>query len=217
MNIVFGSNGSLGNELVNTFLRNEKKVIGFDIQNGVNNQTIVIPSLTKSIQEIEKHFKYEIESISFCQGLTENGSKEDIFFSNYQMSRQILEKYLYSFSKKVSICFISSVHAIQSNEKNLDYAFSKSVLESYFKNLCLDEEFSQCSKTLIRLGAMESEMLKSNVKNFDEMITYLPSKSIISPIDLSKFIYDYHTNYKEMLNCSILNIENGISFKLSGE
>ena len=68
--------------------------------------------------------------------------------------------------------FISSIHAIQSNEKNLDYAFSKSVLESYFKNLCIDNKFSQFSKTLIRLGAMDSKMLEANVNNLDDMIKF---------------------------------------------
>lgn len=217
MNIVFGSNGALGNELFQAFLENDKKVIGFDIQNGVNKETVVIPSLTNTIEELKEYFKYDIESISFCQGLMEIGSKKDILFSNYEMSRLILENYFTSFSKNASFCFISSIHAIQSNEKNLDYAFSKSVLESYFKILCIDNKFSQFSKTLIRLGAMDSKMLEANVNNLDDMINYLPSKSVINPKDLSKFIYDYHTKYKKLLNCSVLNIENGISLKLSGE
>ena len=64
---------------------------------------------------------------------------------------------------------------------------------------------------------MESNMLKENVENLDKMIDNLPSKNIIQPQDLSEFIYDYHSNHKKVLNCSVLNIDNGITLKLSGD
>ena len=67
------------------------------------------------------------------------------------------------------------------------------------------------------IGAMESNMLKENVENLDKMIDNLPSKNIIQPQDLSEFIYDYHSNHKKVLNCSVLNIDNGITLKLSGD
>tara|TARA_B100000242_G_C43016064_1_gene472453 strand:- start:8 stop:661 length:654 start_codon:yes stop_codon:yes gene_type:complete len=217
MNIVFGSNGSLGKELFQKFLEKDKEVIGFDIKDGPNKETIVVPSLSNSINEIEEYMNFEIDSISFCQGLIDFPKNKDILFSNYKISREIIEKYWNKLKNDSSICFISSVHAVQSNESNLDYAFSKSVLESYFKNICLNSKYSHFSKTLLRLGAMESNMLKENVENLDKMIDNLPSKNIIQPQDLSEFIYDYHSNHKKVLNCSVLNIDNGITLKLSGD
>ena len=216
MNIVFGSNGSLGKELFQKFLEKDKEVIGFDIKDGPNKETIVVPSLSNSINEIEEYMNFEIDSISFAKDWS-IFLKIRIFIFKLQNFERNIEKYWNKLKNDSSICFISSVHAVQSNESNLDYAFSKSVLESYFKNICLNTKYSHFSKTLLRLGAMESNMLKENVENLDKMIDNLPSKNIIQPQDLSEFIYDYHSNHKKVLNCSVLNIDNGITLKLSGD
>ena len=70
---------------------------------------------------------------------------------------------------------------------------------------------------MLRIGAMDTPMLRRNVENISLIESELPSRRIISPSELAMLIYDIHLNYKYLLNCSILQIDGGVLYKLGSD
>ena len=70
-------------------------------------------------------------------------------------------------------------------------------------------------KAMLRLGAMDTSMLKKNVSDLDELANSLPSGKVLEPKKIAEFIFDIHTKYTSEFNSSILQIDGGVLFKLA--
>jgi short-subunit dehydrogenase len=221
MNIVTGSAGGLGKALYEEFKKNKKDVFGIDIRDSEYTDLQIDFNNLNSLNTIVKNVKFKLSSISFCHAIgnsikeIKKYDEETFRFVNAESNYILLKLLLDNYNFKGSAVFTSSIHSQLTNSQSSNYALSKVYLEGLYKKMCLDENFKDIKMILLRLGAMNTSMLLQNVDDVDKLKESLPSKKIIEPNIVAKFIFDFHEIYKNDFNCSILNIDNGASFQLS--
>lgn len=220
MNIVTGSSGGLGEKVYKAFEDNELPVLGIDIKESSCTDIVSDLSSIKSVENIIKQFEGQIDSITFSHAIG-NSIKEieeyDISqfkYINAESNLDFLTHTNHLLGKNSSVVFLSSVHAIATNSSSGTYALSKNYLESIYRYVCLENQKYKFKKCMLRIGAMDTPMLHRNVEDIGLLERELPSENIILPIDLAKLVIDIHLNYKDLLNCSILQIDGGVLYKL---
>lgn len=220
MNIVTGSSGGLGEKVYNAFKEKGLSVLGIDLEESKSTDIVLDLSNKESIESILKDFEGPIDSITFSHAIG-NSKKEieyyDIFQYKYVNAESNLDFLTHAnnlLGKNSSVVFLSSVHAIATNSSSGAYALSKNNLESIYRYVCLENKKYEFNKCLLRIGAMDTPMLHRNVEDISLLEKELPSEQIISPSELAKLVIDIHLNYKYLLNCSILQIDGGVLYKL---
>ena len=221
MNIITGSSGGLGRELFKLFSNNNLPIFGIDIES--SNSTSLELDLSNKAKVIEELSKIDqkIDSITFTHAIGNSKEEVDTFsfedyrFVNAESNLEIISLLKNKLSSDSSIVFISSVHSVLTNHQSNNYALSKNYLEGIYKMICLDTEQYKFKKAMLRLGAMDTSMLKKNVSNLDELANSLPSGKVLEPKKIAEFIFDIHTKYSSEFNSSILQIDGGVLFKLA--
>ena len=219
MNIITGSSGGLGKSVYKLFLDNKLPVLGID---KVPSDTcdLTLDFLENTFEDLGNIVnKKNIDSITFCHAI--GNSIEEI--SKYNLTEYLkinalsnLDMYNYlkkNMNQNTSLVLISSIHGVSSNMQSNKYALSKSLLESVFKMMSLEENPE--SLTLLRLGAINTEMLEKNVVNIESLINSIPAKKILQPDEIASLIFDIHTKYSSLMNKSILQIDGGVLLKLA--
>lgn len=221
MNIITGSAGGLGQMVYKEFIKNNKKVLGIDIKESETTDLQLDLSESKNLEFALEKIYEEVDSITFCHALGNSKSNiinfdsEKYKYVNAESNFFFLDLVFNKFSIEPTVVFISSIHSQLTNSQSGNYALSKLYLEGLFRQYCLDQKYKKISKLLIRLGAMETPMLLDNINDLNKLKNNLPSKNILDPVKISKFIFNFHNTYKKDFDCSILNIDNGVSFQLS--
>ena len=100
------------------------------------------------------------------------------------------------------------MHAVSSNTQNLYYSSSKAALEAAMRNLALNK--SNNSYYVIRLGATDTQKLRENIPNLESISSILPNSKIFSKEEVSKFIFTLNSQFKNLLNGAVLQIDNGV-------
>ena len=221
MNIITGSSGGLGRELFKLFFNNNLPVLGIDIESSSSTSLeLDLSNKKKVIEELSKIEK-KIDSLTFTHAIGNSKDEVDTFsfedyrFVNAESNLEIISLLNNKLSSESSVVFISSVHSVLTNHQSNNYALSKNYLEGIYKMICLDTEQYKFKKAMLRLGAMDTSMLKKNVSDLDELANSLPSGKVLEPKKIAEFIFDIHTKYKSELNSSILQIDGGVLFKLA--
>lgn len=220
MNIVTGSSGGLGRHIYDEFKISDLPVLGIDKIESTTTDYTVDLSENKYIKHLAKEINMKIDSITFAHAIGNSKKEIDTFslskyrFINADSNLSILEEFSNNLSKKTSVVFISSVHSIATNKQSGSYAVSKKYLESLYRYICLNDSKFKFNKCLLRIGAMNTNMLTNNIDDLDGLKLELPSKKIIEPKDLAKLIFDIHIKYSKLLDCSILQIDGGVLLKL---
>ncbi|MEL0245503.1 MAG: SDR family oxidoreductase [Flavobacteriaceae bacterium] len=219
MNIITGSSGGLGKVIYKKFKKLNLPVLGIDVVQ--TNYTDIVTDLSshKNIQSLSKEIKFKIDTITFAHAL--GNSKNEINSYNLNQYRYInadsnldfLLQFSSQFTSETSVAFLSSVHSIATNSQSGNYAISKQNLESIYRYITLNNSEFNFNKCMFRIGAMDTPMLRNNVENLDTLKKEIPSKKIIEPKALADLIIDFHLNYKQLLNCSILQIDGGVLYK----
>ena len=221
MNIITGSSGGLGRELFKLFFNNNLPVLGIDIESSSSTSLeLDLSNKKKVIEELSK-IDQKIDSITFTHAIGNSKEEVDTFsfedyrFVNAESNLDIISLLKNKLSSDSSVVFISSVHSVLTNHQSNNYALSKNYLEGIYKMICLDTEQYKFKKAMLRLGAMDTSMLKKNVSDLDELANSLPSGKVLEPKKIAEFIFDIHTKYSSEFNSSILQIDGGVLFKLA--
>ena len=220
MNIVTGSSGGLGKLVYEEFQKSDSPVVGIDILSSSTTDIVTDLSEFKNINNLTKKISSNINSITFTHAIGNSTKEIDSYslsqykYINADSNLDFLEEFSSNLNENASVVFISSVHSIATNKQSGSYSISNQNLESLYRFICLDNSKFNFKKCMLRIGAMNTNMLTNNVNDLDGLIKEVPSESIIEPENLAKFIIDVHSNYKYLLDCSILQIDGGVLFKL---
>lgn len=220
MNIVTGSSGGLGKFVYDEFKKLNLPVLGLDKVGSPTTDFIVDLSEAKKIRNLSKKINSKIDSITFTHAIgnsqkeVENYSLNQYSYINAESNLDFLEEFSKSLEETSSVIFISSIHSKATNKQSGSYAVSKQYLESIYRQLCLDNSNYIFNKCLLRIGAMDTKMLSNNVDDLSKLADEIPSKKIIRPQSLANLITNIHLNHNNLLNCSILQIDGGVLFKL---
>lgn len=223
MNIVTGSSGGLGRYVYEELKKLNLPVFGIDILDCPTTDLLVDLSELKNIKNLSKKIDSKIDSITFTHAAGNSKNEINKFnlnqfrYINAESNLDLLEEFKASMNNNASIVFISSVHSIATNKQSGGYSTSKAYLENLYRYICLDDSKINFNKCLLRIGAMDTKMLSDNVEDLNQLKLDIPSKKIIDPKDLANFIVNIHLNFKHLLNCSVLQIDGGVLFKLGTE
>jgi len=221
MNIVTGSAGGLGKFVYEQFTDNNKEVLGLDIVDSPSTDLKINLADKNEIRELFEKIDSKVESITFSHAVgnsINNLKKYDetyYRFVNAESNFYMLDQLQNKLKKEASIIFISSVHSQLTNNESSNYALSKVYLEGLYRRFCLQNNPTNIRKSLIRLGAMDTNMLRENIDSIDQLTLALPSKNLINPDVVADFIFNFHSKYKLDFDCSILQIDNGVGYQLS--
>jgi len=69
----------------------------------------------------------------------------------------------------------------------------------------------------VRLGATDTELLRENVNDIENLRKSLPSGKLFEPENVAELIYDVNTKHKTLFNGGHLQIDQGVLSKLSTE
>ena len=94
------------------------------------------------------------------------------------------------------------------NSKNLIYSSSKAALEAAMRGYAINK--SNNSYYSIRLGATDTKKLRENVSDIDLLNSLLPSGKIFNKEDISNFIFSLNSEFKNLMNGAVLQIDNGV-------
>lgn len=209
MNLIFGSASGIGNELYGKYKKNNKRVFGIDkIPSTTTDFIFDLSSLDNVNQLIEAVNQFELESITFCAS---NQNNDDAITNIFNTNVLTFMEFLNSVNDKLNncvICAISSVHSISTNSKNLIYSSSKAALEAAMRGYAINK--SNNSYYSIRLGATDTKKLRENVSDIDLLNSLLPSGKIFNKEDVSNFIFSLNSEFKNLMNGAVLQIDNGV-------
>jgi len=216
MNIIFGSASGIGNSLYQTYKSNKQDVYGIDIlESEATDFVFNLENIgnVKDIVKLTNNFK--IQSITFCvANQNQNDNVSNIFNTNVLSFLEFLNEVNSNLNNCV-ISAISSVHAVSSNPNNLYYASSKAALESGIKNFAIRK--SNNAFYVVRLGATDTKKLRQNVESIDSINSILPGGKIFDETEVSNFIFTLNSNFKNLLNGAIIQIDNGVLSMLKTE
>jgi NAD(P)-dependent dehydrogenase (short-subunit alcohol dehydrogenase family) len=223
MNIVTGSSGGLGKEVYKAFKDKGLPVLGIDLKKSDFTDIVLDLSNKEVLKSILAQFDSRVDSITFSHAI--GNSKKEIEeyelnqykYINAESNLDFLIHINHLLKKNSSVVFLSSVHSIATNSSSGAYALSKNNLESIYRFICLDNKNYKFNKCMLRIGAMDTPMLHKNVENIGLLESELPSERVISPSELAMLIFDIHLHYKYLLNCSILQIDGGVLYKLGSD
>ena len=221
MNIVTGSAGGLGKYVYKQFIDKNLEVLGLDIAESPSTDLKINIANKNELQELFEKIDSKVESITFAHAVgnsIKNIKKFDesyYRFLNAESNFYIIDELQNKLKKEASIIFISSVHSQLTNNESSNYALSKVYLEGLYRRFCLQNNPKNIRKSLIRLGAMDTDMLRENIDFIDQLTEALPSKNVINPEVVADFIFNFHSKYKLDFDCSILQIDNGVGYQLS--
>ena len=69
----------------------------------------------------------------------------------------------------------------------------------------------------MRLGATDTKKLRQNVESIDSINSILPGGKIFDEAEVSNFIFTLNSNFKNLLNGAIIQIDNGVLSMLKTE
>ena len=226
--LITGSSSGLGEALSRLLNQGGYSTLGLDkIEGEYTNHKIDLSNI--SIEDILKITKSlngkKIDALIHCAAIQKNSGYDfesisdtfdEVFSVNVKsvyLLVKTLEKEFTDFSK---LCIISSVHAKATTKNNTLYASSKSAIHGLVNGLTLEKNEKMSIFELI-LGAMDSPMLLNSFdKNeIEDLKQELPSKNILQPADIAKFIIDLIDNYAKILHGSSIVVDNGVLSKLS--
>lgn len=219
MNIITGSSGGLGMSLYQLFIDNDLPVIGID---QVDSKTcdLIFDFSDKNLSELfTKLNSVKIDSITFCHAIgnskqeIEDHSLEEYIRINSTSVLDLLNFFKPKCDENSSIIFISSVHSSATNNQSNKYALSKNFLEGIYRMLIHENIIFNIS--LIRLGAVNTQMLKKNVSDVKALEKNIPSGKILQPDQVTSLIFDIHTKHADLLNKAILQVDGGVLLKLA--
>lgn len=209
MNIIFGSASGIGNSLYQTYKSNKQDVYGIDALESEATDFVFNLENVENINEIVKQINdFKIQSITFCVA---NQNQNDNVSSIFNANVLSFLEFLNAVNSKLNNCVISaisSIHAVSSNPNNLYYASSKAALESGIKNFSIRK--SSNAFYVVRLGATDTKKLRQNVGSIDSINSILPGGKIFDKVEVSNFIYTLNSNFKNLLNGAIIQIDNGV-------
>ena len=216
MNIIFGSASGIGNSLYQTYKSNKQDVYGIDTLESEATDFVFNLENIGNIKEIVKLTNnFKIQSITFCvANQNQNDNVSNIFNTNVLSFLEFLNEVNSNLNNCV-ISAISSVHAVSSNPNNLYYASSKAALESGIKNFAIRK--SNNAFYVVRLGATDTKKLRQNVESIDSINSILPGGKIFDEAEVSNFIFTLNSNFKNLLNGAIIQIDNGVLSMLKTE
>tara|TARA_B100000902_G_C26836940_1_gene681488 strand:+ start:5 stop:652 length:648 start_codon:yes stop_codon:yes gene_type:complete len=215
MNYIFGSASGVGNNLYKFYKESGANVFGFDINESPETDKIIDLRELKNINEISEIInKDKIESITYCAGIQDSKNITNLFNVNVVSFIEIINNSIVNFQETV-VCAVSSIHSVASNNKNVEYASTKSSLEAAIKTFSTAKTNSYFY--FLRLGATDTNLLRENVDDLDKLVNSLPSGKLFDAKDVSKLIFDINTNHKTLFNGGHLQIDQGVLSKLSTE
>lgn len=239
--IVTGSNGGIGQALVDIFHKKGYKIFGIDLLNKKSLKKNVIykeidlysyvdddgtrKNLNDSIKEICNKNPTEIilinnaaiQQITSVKKLTLNELKKSIYVNS--LAPLLISQTITNFYKKnIKIINIGSIHAKQTKKNFLAYAGSKSLLESFSRSMAI--ELSNKKTTIIHInpGAIRTPMLldgfkdKSLVKKLENLI---PASYVADANEFANFVFNISNLNSKYLSGSVIDYSGAINHMLS--
>jgi len=209
MNIIFGSASGIGKEVYNIYKSKNLDVFGIDkVDSDSTDYLFDLNNIEKIVNINEEIKNFDVSSITFSAASQDNSvSLSNTFNTNLLTFIEFLNQNKTKLNNCV-VCAISSVHAVSSNTQNLYYSSSKAALEAAMRNLALNK--SNNSYYVIRLGATDTQKLRENIPNLESISSILPNSKIFSKEEVSKFIFTLNSQFKNLLNGAVLQIDNGV-------
>ena len=215
MNYIFGSASGIGKSLYRLYKESGYDVYGFDKDKSPETDKVIdLSDLNNVIKITEIINRNKIQSITYCAGIQDSKNTSNLFNVNVISFIEIINKSIKKFDETV-VCAISSIHSIASNQENIEYASSKSSLETAVKAFCTSKTNSYFY--FLRLGATDTSLLRKNVKDVNKLVKSLPSGKLFNADDEAKLIFDINTEHKELFNGGHLQIDQGVLAMLATE
>jgi len=215
MNFIFGSASGIGRDLYKIYKNKNLDVYGFDKIDSELTDKVVDLGDIKNIDEIVKIIsEHEIDSITYCAGIQDSGNITNLFNVNVLSFIEIIKNTQQKFNKTI-ICALSSIHSKASNENNVEYASSKSSLESAIRTF--STSITNSYYYFLRLGATDTNLLRENVKDVKKLKKSLPSGELFESKKIANLIFTINTEHKELFNGGHIQIDQGVLSRLSTE
>lgn len=216
INVLIGSASGIGREIYKIYKSNGLDVLGIDKKESKYTDLVCDLSNDQNVGDlIEKLKTLKIQTLVFCAGIQlSNNDVDKIFKVNVLSFLKILNDINDNLNNSV-ICGISSIHAVSSNDENISYASSKSALETTVRGFATNK--SSNSFYIIRLGATNTELLHANVKDINKLETQIPSGKIFDKHQVAKLVFMLNKEFKDLLNGSIIQLDNGVLSMLKTE
>jgi len=209
MNIILGSSTGIGKSLYEVYKNKNLEVLGIDKLESRSTDYVYDFGKIENIKELIEQFDdYEISSITYCIAEQEKGKDIQTIFNTNVLTFLSFLKSLNDDLNNVSICALSSVHAVSSNYENLYYASSKAALETGMRTFATKK--SNNSFYCLRLGATNTEQLFENVDDVKKITDILPSGKLFKKEEVAKLIYTLNSEHKNLLNGSVIQIDNAV-------
>ena len=241
--IITGTSGGIGGALVKTYSQDEYLVIGLDKKSsnknhGDNYVEINTDLFTFSrdhgyrehiIKKVKEFLPENIEKFVII-----NNAAEQILKPVLEISSEDWEKSLavntiapfflaQSFTRYLAlseghIINVTSIHSKLTKCQFVCYAASKAALESITRSLAIELSPNKISVNAVAPAAIATGMLKEGFsgrpEKLRELENYHPSKSIGTPIQVSRFIKSITDQEGGFLTGSVLDYNGGIGGRL---
>ena len=215
MNFIFGSASGIGSDLYKIYKNENLDVFGFDIIDSELTDKVVDLGDINNVDDVVKTISdHKIESITYCAGIQDSENITNLFNVNVLSFIEIIKNTHKRFNKTI-ICGLSSVHSKASNESNVEYASSKSSLESAIRTF--STSLSNSYYYFLRLGATDTNLLRENVKDVEKLKKSLPSGELFESKKVANLIFTINTEHKELFNGGHIQIDQGVLSRLSTE
>jgi NAD(P)-dependent dehydrogenase (short-subunit alcohol dehydrogenase family) len=241
--IITGTGGGIGGALVRTYLQDEYLVIGLDKKVSKKNKSDSFVEIKTDLFTFTRDYEYRENIINKVKGFFPENIKKLIIINNAaeQILKPVLEINFedwqksfavntiapfflaQSFTKYLAlseghIMNVTSIHSKLTKDQFTCYAASKAALESITRSLAIELSPKNISVNAIAPAAIATGMLKEGFsgrpEKLRELENYHPSKSIGTPIQVSRFIKSITDQEGGFLTGSVLDYNGGIGGRL---
>ncbi|MAT49250.1 MAG: hypothetical protein CMA27_05415 [Euryarchaeota archaeon] len=215
MNFIFGSASGVGNDLYKIYRNENLDVYGFDKKDSEFTDKVIDLGVINNVDEIVNTIgDHKIDSITYCAGIQDSENISNLFNVNVLSFIEIIKNTNKNFDETI-VCGLSSVHSKASNESNIEYASSKSSLESAIRTFSTSANNSYYY--FLRLGATDTNLLRENVKDVEKLKKSLPSGELFESREVANLIFTINTEHKKLFNGGHIQIDQGVLSRLATE
>jgi NAD(P)-dependent dehydrogenase (short-subunit alcohol dehydrogenase family) len=214
--LIFGSTGTLGKSIVNTFELNKWDTFGASRT-----------SSTEKTFKLDSEFEQKINAIGrfdavvFAQGKNANDSildssklsdliEANVTFIASSIGRLLKEQAL---TDKARITLIGSIWQGLSRSNKLSYTVSKSALNGLMNSMVADLSPHGISINTVAPGVVDSPMTRANLTNqqIDRVTSETPIGSLVSPQEVASLVFWISSPMASGVNGQTIKIDNGWS------